>query len=71
MSMSTFSIPDQFEAREKAISHHKMNLVVDENKFGRLVQKKVNGGISFELQDLKKNTVAVAHKKQFDFGSSI
>lgn len=69
--MKTLVIPNEFEAKEKIHTHHKMKLVSEDKKFGYLVRKKINDGISFEFQDLKKNTVAIANKKQFDFGSSI
>lgn len=45
--MKTLVIPNEFEAKEKITTHHKMKLENEEKKFGYLVRKKVNGGISF------------------------
>lgn len=48
-----------------------MKLVTKDGKFGSIKKKKIDGGVTFELLDLDKNPVAVAHKKFFDFGSVI
>lgn len=48
-----------------------MKLISNDEKFGSIKRKKVDGGVTFELLDVAKNPVAIARKKYFDFGSVI